>query len=69
MHLLNILRHIPIFAGYVTTTKIMFILVVEDDAVPDLQQNVDAEIKSLLVSQGKHCKFTLLVVNFILSCA
>ena len=33
-----------------TTTKIMIILVVEDDAVPEHQQTVDADIKALLVS-------------------
>lgn len=34
--------------GYVTTTRIKFVLVVEDDAVPEAQANVDAEIKALL---------------------
>jgi hypothetical protein len=33
-----------------TTTKILFILVVEDDAVPEHQQAVDADIKALMVS-------------------
>jgi hypothetical protein len=35
-----------------TTTKIMFMLVVDDDAcnaVPEVQHNVDADIKALLV--------------------
>jgi hypothetical protein len=32
-----------------TTTKIKLILIVEDEAVPDVQKNVDDEIKSLLV--------------------
>lgn len=37
--------------GYVTTTKIKLILIVEDEAVPDaeVQKNVDDEIKLLLV--------------------
>lgn len=34
--------------GYVTTTQIKLVLVVEDEAVPDIQKNVDEEIKSLL---------------------
>jgi hypothetical protein len=34
--------------GYVTTTKVKFILVVEDDAVPEAQPNVDSEIKNLM---------------------
>ncbi len=34
--------------GYVTTTNVKLILVVEDEAVPDVQKNVDEEIKSLL---------------------
>jgi trafficking protein particle complex subunit 2 len=34
--------------GYVTTTKIKFLLVVEDDAVPETQPNVDSEIKALM---------------------
>lgn len=37
------------FLGYVTTTKIKLVLVVEDEAVPDVQKNVDDEIKALLV--------------------
>mmetsp|Transcript_131337 Transcript_131337/g.379944 ORF Transcript_131337/g.379944 Transcript_131337/m.379944 type:complete len:184 (-) Transcript_131337:23-574(-) len=35
--------------GYVTTTGIKFILVVEDEAVPDIQKNVDDEIKALMI--------------------
>ena len=31
-----------------SATKILFILVVEDDAVPEHQQTVDADIKSLM---------------------
>ncbi len=34
--------------GYVTTSQIKLILVVEDEAVPDIQKNVDEEIKALL---------------------
>jgi hypothetical protein len=36
--------------GYVTTTKIVFLLTVEDDSVPEMQQSIDNEIKSLMVS-------------------
>lgn len=35
--------------GYVTTTKIKFLLVVEDDAVPEMQSSIDNDIKALLV--------------------
>lgn len=34
--------------GYVTTTKIKILLVVEDDAVPEMQSSIDNDIKSLL---------------------
>ena len=34
--------------GYVTTTKVKLLLTVEDDAVPEMQQTVDIEIKVLL---------------------
>ena len=40
---------ISVTPGYVTTTKIKIILAVEDEAVPDAQNNVDEEIKALLV--------------------
>lgn len=34
--------------GYVTTTRIKILLVVEDDAVPEMQSSIDNDIKSLL---------------------
>ena len=51
---LLLIERILLFAnqpGYLTTTKILFVLVVEDEAVnPEFQWNVDSEIKALLVS-------------------
>lgn len=34
--------------GYVTTSQIKLVLVVQDEAVSDIQKNVDEEIKVLL---------------------
>lgn len=34
--------------GYITTTKIKFILVVEDEGSPDVQRSMDDDVKSLL---------------------
>jgi hypothetical protein len=34
--------------GYVTTTRIKFVLVVEDDALPEMQSSIDNEIKALM---------------------
>mmetsp|Transcript_4189 Transcript_4189/g.10921 ORF Transcript_4189/g.10921 Transcript_4189/m.10921 type:complete len:180 (-) Transcript_4189:169-708(-) len=34
--------------GYMTTTKILFLLIVDDDTVPEHQANVDSEIQRLM---------------------
>eukprot|EP00980_Cylindrotheca_fusiformis_P010112 scaffold2243_cov122-Cylindrotheca_fusiformis.AAC.28 len=34
--------------GYVTTTRIKIMLVVEDDAIPEIQSSIDNDIKTLL---------------------
>jgi hypothetical protein len=34
--------------GYVTTTRIKLVLVVEDDALPEMQSSIDNDIKALL---------------------
>ena len=42
--------------GYVTSTKIKFFLAIEDDAVPEIQQTIDNEVKTLLVSNSYNRK-------------
>ena len=40
----------PFFAGYVTSSKTKILVVVEDDALPEIQKSTDEEIKRLLVN-------------------
>jgi hypothetical protein len=52
--------YICFLPGYITTTKLKIILVVEDDVISDLpiaQDEKDSQIKSLLVCHSESCIF------------